>query len=117
MSKGCVYHGIGTYPSTDTRTQFYQGNDPLQLERVRGPFLEDYYTLIISFVSQVGVYFTEVENAGGKTKYVPRSVQVDLESGVCDRVCEIETFTCFRNIHNWHMSPDTWRSHRWTLPT
>ncbi|KAH7928103.1 beta-tubulin 2, partial [Leucogyrophana mollusca] len=44
----------------------YQGNDPLQIERA-------------------GVYFTEVES-GGRAKYVPRSVQVDLEAGVCDRI-------------------------------
>ncbi|CAL1716086.1 unnamed protein product [Somion occarium] len=39
---------------------FYQGNDPLQLARV-------------------GVYFNEVEHSGSRTKYVPRSVQIDLE--------------------------------------
>jgi hypothetical protein len=33
----------------------------------------------------VGVYFTEVEGMGA-TKYVPRSVQIDLEDGVCNRV-------------------------------
>ncbi|KAH7912826.1 beta-tubulin 2 [Hygrophoropsis aurantiaca] len=42
--------------------QMYQGNDPLQTERA-------------------GVYFTEVES-GGRAKYVPRSVQVDLEAGI-----------------------------------
>ncbi|KAI0784566.1 beta-tubulin 2 [Abortiporus biennis] len=46
---------------------FYKGNDPLMLARV-------------------GVYFTEVENSGEAIKYVPRSVQVDLESGVCDHI-------------------------------
>ncbi|CAL1716087.1 unnamed protein product [Somion occarium] len=46
---------------------FYQGNDPLQLARV-------------------GVYFNEVEHSGSRTKYVPRSVQIDLEAGVCDRI-------------------------------
>ena len=35
---------------------------------------------------QVGVYFTEIEHSGMRTKYVPRSVQVDLEEGVCNRV-------------------------------
>ncbi|KAL1949689.1 hypothetical protein VTO73DRAFT_8570 [Trametes versicolor] len=44
----------------------YQGNDPLQIARV-------------------GVYFTEVQSSGAN-KYVPRSVQVDLENGVCDRI-------------------------------
>ena len=35
---------------------------------------------------QLNVYFTEVENEGEKTRYVPRSVQVDLEAGVCNHV-------------------------------
>ena len=34
---------------------------------------------------QVGVYFTEVDH-GQKIKYVPRSVQIDLEDGVLNRV-------------------------------
>ncbi|KAI0349732.1 beta-tubulin 2 [Trametes cingulata] len=45
----------------------YKGNDPLQLARV-------------------GVFFTEVELTGMPNKYVPRSVQIDLEEGVCDRI-------------------------------
>ncbi|TEB23288.1 beta-tubulin [Coprinellus micaceus] len=45
---------------------FYQGNDPLQTQRV-------------------GVYFDEIESQG-PTKYVPRSVQVDLEAGVCNKI-------------------------------
>ncbi|KAJ3504952.1 hypothetical protein NMY22_g17752 [Coprinellus aureogranulatus] len=45
---------------------FYHGNDPLQTQRV-------------------GVYFDEIESQG-PTKYVPRSVQVDLEAGVCNRI-------------------------------
>ncbi|KAI0775033.1 beta-tubulin 2 [Trametes elegans] len=45
----------------------YKGNDPLQLARV-------------------GVYFTEVEHSGHLNKYVPRSVQIDLEEGVCNRI-------------------------------
>ncbi|EGO24882.1 hypothetical protein SERLADRAFT_468815 [Serpula lacrymans var. lacrymans S7.9] len=44
----------------------YQGDDPLQIERA-------------------GVYFTQVES-GGTTKYIPRSVQLDLESGVCNHI-------------------------------
>ena len=32
------------------------------------------------------MFFTEVENTGFPTKYVPRSVQIDLEEGVTDRV-------------------------------
>lgn len=37
---------------------------------------------------KLNVYFTEVERTEGPTKYVPRSVQVDLEAGVCNRVRE-----------------------------
>ncbi|KAI1797411.1 beta-tubulin 2 [Ganoderma leucocontextum] len=45
----------------------YQGKDEQQLARV-------------------GVFFTEVELAGLSMKYVPRSVQIDLEEGVTDRI-------------------------------
>ncbi|KAH9917025.1 beta-tubulin 2 [Fomitopsis serialis] len=45
---------------------FYTGNDPLQLPKV-------------------DVFFTEVQQQGG-SKYVPRSVQVDLEGGVCNHI-------------------------------
>jgi len=48
------------------KSGMYKGSDPLQLQRT-------------------GVYFTEVESTG-VNKYVPRSIQVDLESGVCDRL-------------------------------
>ncbi|KIY44066.1 beta-tubulin 2 tubb2 [Fistulina hepatica ATCC 64428] len=44
----------------------YKGSDPVQIQRV-------------------GVYFEEV-NAGSTPKYVPRSVQVDLEGGVLNRI-------------------------------
>jgi len=44
----------------------YKGTDPLQLERA-------------------GVYFTEV-TIDSTTKYIPRSVQIDLEDGVCNRI-------------------------------
>ncbi|KAJ8584850.1 beta-tubulin 2 [Rhizopogon salebrosus TDB-379] len=44
----------------------YTGNDPIQIARA-------------------GVYFTQVDS-DGPSKYVPRSVQVDLESGVCNRL-------------------------------
>ncbi|KAH7884792.1 beta-tubulin [Phlebopus sp. FC_14] len=44
----------------------YIGKDLLQIERA-------------------GVYFTEVDS-NGPTKYVPRSVQVDLEAGVCNHI-------------------------------
>lgn len=50
------------------RPQHYQGTDDQQLDRI-------------------GVYFTEVEaRATDAAKYVPRSVQLDLESGVTSRV-------------------------------
>ena len=32
------------------------------------------------------MYFTEVEQSGEATRYVPRSVQIDLEEGVCNHV-------------------------------
>ncbi|KIK58042.1 hypothetical protein GYMLUDRAFT_45597 [Collybiopsis luxurians FD-317 M1] len=44
----------------------YKGSDPLQLQRV-------------------GVYFNEV-NYQGEQRYVPRSTQIDLEAGVCNRL-------------------------------
>ncbi|KIJ14414.1 hypothetical protein PAXINDRAFT_169793 [Paxillus involutus ATCC 200175] len=44
----------------------YVGNDPLQIARA-------------------GVYFSPVDSAG-PTKYVPRSVQIDLEAGVCNHI-------------------------------
>ncbi|EPT05580.1 hypothetical protein FOMPIDRAFT_1021375 [Fomitopsis schrenkii] len=44
----------------------YKGNDPLQL-------------------AKVDVFFTEV-NQSGHNKYVPRSVQIDLENGVCSHI-------------------------------
>ncbi|KAH9838467.1 beta-tubulin 2 [Rhodofomes roseus] len=45
---------------------FYTGNDPLQLPKV-------------------DVFFTEIPQGNG-SKYVPRSVQIDLENGVCSRI-------------------------------
>ncbi|KAG6849284.1 hypothetical protein H0H93_009765 [Arthromyces matolae] len=44
----------------------YKGSDPLQLARA-------------------GVYFSEIEHAH-VNKYVPRSIQIDLEAGVCNRL-------------------------------
>ncbi|KXN84868.1 Tubulin beta-2 chain, partial [Leucoagaricus sp. SymC.cos] len=44
----------------------YIGSNPLQLQRA-------------------GVYFTEVVH-GSQARYVPRSVQVDLEAGVCNKI-------------------------------
>ena len=42
-------------------------------------------TLTCAHFIQVGVYFSEVDH-GDKIKYVPRSVQIDLEDGVLSRV-------------------------------
>ncbi|KAJ3515924.1 hypothetical protein NLJ89_g1452 [Agrocybe chaxingu] len=48
--------------------QTYTGTDPLELQRA-------------------GTYFTEVTGASGNaTRFVPRSVQVDLEAGVCNKL-------------------------------
>ena len=41
--------------------------------------------MLTSSLVKVETYFSEV-NAGSVAKYVPRSVQIDLEAGVCDRV-------------------------------
>jgi tubulin beta len=49
------------------RDGLYTGSDPQQLERA-------------------GVYFTQVDNTGSRAKYVPRSIQLDLEAGVCNRI-------------------------------
>ena len=39
------------------------------------------------FHEQAGVYFDEITGGeSGATRYVPRSVQVDLEAGVCNKV-------------------------------
>ncbi|KAI0059253.1 beta-tubulin 2 [Artomyces pyxidatus] len=54
----------------------YHGNDPQQLERV-------------------ATYFTEVDSDSA-TKYVPRSVQIDLEDGVCNRIRSGPTGNLFR---------------------
>ncbi len=59
---------------------------------------------------KVETYFSEV-NAGSVPKYVPRSVQIDLEAGVCDRVrmlhCASPRVRCF--AHGIHS--DTFRSY------
>ncbi|KAG8949793.1 Tubulin beta-2 chain [Tulasnella sp. 424] len=36
-------------------------------------------------IARVGVYFSTVESQG-KTRHIPRSTQIDLESGVCNRI-------------------------------
>jgi hypothetical protein len=35
------------------------------------------------------VYFNEIAS-DGPTKYIPRSIQIDLEDGVCNRVCAVQ---------------------------
>ena len=40
-------------------------------------------------------YFSEVES-GSVSKYVPRSVQIDLEAGVCDRLRSGPTGALFK---------------------
>jgi len=43
--------------------------------------------LIVSFCRQAGVYFDEITGGSDETtRYVPRSVQIDLETGVCNAV-------------------------------
>ncbi|KAG7089982.1 Tubulin beta-2 chain [Marasmius oreades] len=36
--------------------------------------------------ARLDVYFTEVAHTNSQSKYVPRSIQVDLEAGVCNRL-------------------------------
>jgi len=36
---------------------------------------------------KVSTFFREVESSERATRYVPRSVQIDLEAGVFNRVC------------------------------
>jgi hypothetical protein len=68
-----------------TLLQHYTGTDPLQIARV-----STLATILVRYMdlnptSKVGVYFNEV-NSGTESKYIPRSIQVDLEAGVCNRV-------------------------------
>lgn len=44
-----------------------------------------FFCLFFASTKQTGVYFDEVTGSGA-TRYVPRSVQVDLEAGVCNKV-------------------------------
>jgi hypothetical protein len=44
---------------------------------------------------QVETYFSEI-NSGSVAKYVPRSVQIDLEAGVCDRLRSGPTGALFK---------------------
>jgi hypothetical protein len=58
----------------------------LSNKRERGLFL---------FLVQVETYFSEI-NSGSTAKYVPRSVQIDLEAGVCDRLRSGPTGALFK---------------------
>lgn len=70
----------------------YRGNNDLQLVRA-------------------GVFFTEVENQGSETKYVPRSVQIDLEAGVCDRIRSSKMGGLFRP--DTFMTAETGAGNNW----
>lgn len=79
--------------------QFYHGTDPLQLERVmnQSVLFSDINPLTRPFWSQTGVYFDQVEARGDSDiKYVPRSIQVDLEPGVLNRVSCLCKFILYR---------------------
>jgi hypothetical protein len=103
-----------------SRWQAYHGTDPLQLARVSHLSFYQFYfpktlglgaRMLTSSLVKVETYFTEV-NAGSVPKYVPRSVQIDLEAGVCDRVRMLHCATprdC-RFAHGIHS--DTFRSFR-----
>jgi len=76
----------------------YHGTDPLQLARV-SPLFFSSYSLLLFIVKivfwQVETYFSEV-NSGSTAKYVPRSVQIDLEAGVCERLRSGPTGALFK---------------------
>ena len=48
-------------------------------------------SLTTTYDIQAGVYFDEIVSAGSASRYVPRSVQIDLETGVCDSVRAVLT--------------------------
>ena len=52
---------------------------------------------MLMLLLQAGVFFNEVDLPGSEVKYVPRSVQIDLESGVCDRVRPTNPLTLMSN--------------------
>jgi hypothetical protein len=70
--------------------------------------------LTFSFLrTKVETYFCEV-NGGSTAKYVPRSVQIDLEAGVCDRVRNIsnrvshQTSSSLYFLRLRHSSGESW---------
>jgi tubulin beta len=56
-------------------------------------------------IIQLNVYFTEVEQADSPTKYVPRSVQVDLEAGVCNHVRDSLHISSVYKFLPYHVQP------------
>lgn len=59
-------------------------------------------------------FFNEVDQSVGASKYVPRSVQIDLEGGVCAHVSP-----CLHHVHNEaHLfcGPDTLRQDWKSIP-
>jgi hypothetical protein len=77
----------------------YHGTEPLQLARVSlfsSPSLHLLLFLFyLNYFWQVDTYFSEV-NSGSTAKYVPRSVQIDLEAGVCERLRSGPTGALFK---------------------
>ncbi|KZT07580.1 beta-tubulin 2 [Laetiporus sulphureus 93-53] len=71
---------------------FYTGNDPLQLP-------------------MVDVFFNEVRQTNGHSKYVPRSVQVDLEGGVCAHIRSGKVGALFRP--DTFITSDTGAGNNW----
>lgn len=60
-------------------------------------------------IFQAGVYFDEILD-GSTTRYVPRSVQVDLEAGVCNRVSICHNLNFFRSSVAQDTERHSWRS-------
>ena len=78
--------------------KMYHGTDPLQLARVSffsSWLLPAFKNKKNFYFLQVETYFSEVES-GSVSKYVPRSVQIDLEAGVCDRLRSGPTGALFK---------------------
>ena len=63
--------------------------------RPRKHIFFSFYFYFYSNFWQAETYFSEV-NSGSTAKYVPRSVQIDLEAGVCERLRSGPTGALFR---------------------
>jgi hypothetical protein len=68
---------------------------PLFFFSFSSSLLLSFILFIINCFWQVDTYFSEV-NSGSTAKYVPRSVQIDLEAGVCDRLRSGPTGALFK---------------------